>query len=56
MGELIGSVGKRVLSVIGKSISHFKTIEKLGAGGMPSSMKKYDELVRRSRPSKIKIE
>jgi hypothetical protein len=34
--------------MIGKSISHYRIIEKIGEGGMPSIVKKYDSLVPRS--------
>jgi hypothetical protein len=34
--------------MIGKTISHYKILEKLGGGGMPSIMKKYNSLVPRS--------
>jgi len=34
--------------MIGKTISHYKILEKLGEGGMPSIVKKYDNLVPRS--------
>jgi hypothetical protein len=31
--------------MIGKTISHYKIISKLGEGGMPSLIQKYDELI-----------
>ena len=39
---------REVWPMIGQTISHSKILEKLGGGGMPSIIKKYNRLVQRS--------